>query len=295
MLAGRQLHVSRRQLFFSVLAARSLTGVVAFAMATTAADQAYGVRVLRDVPYLQGANYADDKDKLDLYLPEGRSNAPVIVSYYGNQLMGGDKSEDAFIGQRFASAGFVTAVVNYRLSPVVAHPAHVQDAAASFAWVKRHIAEYGGNQDRIFVIGYSAGGYLAALLSTDRRYLAAHNLSPRDIRGTVPVSAFYWVERRGVAPDRDKSVWGTSREAWVDASPAHHLQADAPPMLILYADRDEDWRRQQNVEVAAAMKAAGQSNVEIAMIRDRTHATIWARVGEAGDETAEHIIRFASR
>jgi acetyl esterase/lipase len=295
MLAGTQSHVSRRELVFSALAARALTCIVAFATATTADAQTYGVRVQRDVPYLQGANYADDKDKLDLYLPEGRSNAPVIVSYYGNQLMGGDKTEDAFIGRRFASAGFVTAVVNYRLSPGVSHPAHIQDAAASFAWVKRHVAEYGGDPDRIFVIGYSAGGYLAALLSTDRRYLAAHNLSPRDIRGTVPVSAFYWVERRGVAPDRDKSVWGTSRDVWIDASPAHHLQADAPPMLILYADRDEDWRREQNVEVAMAMKAAGHANVENAMIGDRNHATIWSRVGDEGDETAERIIQFASR
>jgi len=262
--------------------------------AVRAGAETYTVRVVRDIPYLQGANYADDKDKLDLYLPEGRRNAPVIVSYYGNQLMGGDKSEDAYVGRRFASAGFVTAVVNYRLSPAVAHPAHVRDAAASFAWVKRHIAEYGGDADRVFVIGYSAGGYLAALMATDARYLAAHKLSPRDIRGVVPVSAFYWVERRGVAPDRDKSVWGTDQRVWVDASPAHHLQANAPPMLILYADRDEDWRRQQNVEVAAAMKAAGQTRIEITMIGDRNHATIWSRVGAEGDETAEAIIRFAN-
>jgi acetyl esterase/lipase len=255
----------------------------------------FAVRVVRNVPYLQGASYPDDKDKLDLYLPEGRSNAPVIVSYYGNQLMGGDKEEDAFIGRRFATAGFVSVVVNYRLTPDVSHPAHAQDAAASFAWVKRHIAEYGGNPDRVFVIGYSAGGYLAALLSTDPRYLAAHNLSPRDIRGTVPVSAFYWVERRGVAPDRDTRVWGTDPKVWVDASPAHHLQRNAPPMLILYADRDEDWRRQQNVEVAAAMKAAGLPSVDISMIGDRTHASIWTRVGDEGDPTAELIIRFASR
>lgn len=263
--------------------------------ATNAAAQNHAVRVVRDVPYLSGANYADDKDKLDLYLPEGRRNAPVIVSYYGNQLMGGDKSEDAYIGQRFAAAGFVTAVVNYRLSPAVTHPAHAQDAAASFAWVKQHIAEYGGDADRVFVIGYSAGAYLAALIATDPRYLAAHTLSPRDIRGAVPVSAFYYVEGRGVAPDRDKRVWGTDRNVWVDASPAHHLHAGAPPMLILYAERDEDWRRQQNVDVAAAMKAAGQKNVEIKMIPDRNHATIWARVGDEGDDTAEQIIRFVSR
>src|SRR5262245_40341073 len=265
------------------------------ATAVGAGVETYPVRVVRDVPYLQNVRYPDGKDKLDIYLPEGRRNAPVIVSYYGNQLMGGDKTEDAYIGRRFAAAGFVTVVVNYRLSPAVSHPAHVQDAAASFAWVKRHIAEYGGNADQVFIIGYSAGGYLAALLSTDPRYLAAHNLSPRDIRGAVPVSAFYWVERRGVAPDRDKSVWGDDRNVWVDASPAHHLQAGSPPMLILYAERDEDWRREQNVEFAAAMKAAGHNGTEIAMIANRNHSTIWARVGEDADETAERIIRFVSR
>jgi acetyl esterase/lipase len=265
------------------------------ATVTTAHADTYAVRVVRDVPYLQGVNYPDDKDKLDLYLPEGRTDAPVIVSYYGNQLMGGDKSEDAYIGRRFAAAGFVTAVVNYRLSPAVSHPAHVQDAAASFAWVKRHAKEYGGDPDRVFIIGYSAGAYLAALLSTDPRYLAAHKLSPRDIRGVVPVSAFYFVEGRGVAPDRDKSVWGTDRNVWVDASPAHHLRGEGPPTLILYAERDEDWRRQQNVEVAAAMKAAGRTNVEIAMIGDRNHSTIWSRVAAENDPTAEHIIQFVSR
>jgi acetyl esterase/lipase len=263
--------------------------------AAVAHAQTYTVRVVRDVSYLQGATYADGKDRLDLYLPEGRHNAPVIVWYYGNQLMGGDKSEDAFVGRRFASAGFVTAVVNYRLSPDVSHPAHVQDAAASFAWVKRHIAEYGGDADRVFASGYSAGGYLVALLAMDARYLAAHKLSPRDIRGAVPVSAFYWVERRGVAPDRDPSVWGTDRTVWVDASPAHHLRASAPPMLILFADRDEDWRREQNVEVAAAMKAAGHTGVELKMIADRNHATIMSRIGSEGDETTEQIIRFVSR
>jgi acetyl esterase/lipase len=263
--------------------------------AAVAHAQTYTVRVIRDVPYLQGTNYADGKDKLDLYLPDGRRNAPVIVWYYGNQLMGGDKNEDAFVGRRLASAGFVTAVVNYRLSPDVSHPAHVQDAAASFAWVKRHIAEYGGDADRVYASGYSAGGYLVALLATDARYLAAHKLSPRDIRGAVPVSAFYWVERRGVAPDRDPSVWGTDRAVWVDASPAHHLRGGAPPMLILYADRDEDWRREQNVEVAAAMTAAGQTSVELKMIGDRNHATIMSRIGSDGDETTEQIIRFVSR
>jgi len=125
--------------------------------ATIAGAETYAVRVVRDLRYLEGTTYPDGKDTLDLYLPDGRRNAPVIVWYYGNLLMGGDKNEEELVGRRFASAGFVTAVVNYRLSPDVSHPAHVQDAAASFAWVKRHITEYGGDASRVYASGYSAG------------------------------------------------------------------------------------------------------------------------------------------
>jgi len=250
------------------------------------------VRVVHDIAYLPNANYADNKDKLDLYLPEGRTNVPVIVSYHGGGLTAGDKKNQAFIGQRFAAAGFATAVVNYRLSPGITHPAHIQDAAASFAWVKRNIAKYGGNPDQVFIIGHSAGAYLVALLGTDERYVAAHKLSLKDIRGLVPVSAFYWVERPGVAPDRDKSVWGTDKNVWIDASPAHHLSRQVPPMLVLYADGDDEWRRQQNAEIVPALKGAGAPRVDVLLINGRTHNTIWSKVAEPNDEAAGRIIQF---
>jgi acetyl esterase/lipase len=264
------------------------------AAAVQAADN-QAVRVVRDLPYFEKANEGTAKNTLDLYFPEGRSGVPVIVSLYGGALMGGDKNEQAFVGQRFASAGIATAVANYRLSPDVRHPVHVRDAAAAFAWVKRHISEYGGNPDQVFVIGHSAGAYLAALLATDERYLAAHRLSLRDIRGVVPVSAFFWVERPGVAPDRDKSVWGTDEKVWIDASPAHHLHGRVPPMLVLYTNGDEPWRRDQNTQVVQELKAAGNKRVEIAQIMGRTHMSIWSRLNDDGDEVSERIVQFVRR
>jgi len=178
------------------------------------------------------------------------------------------------------------------LSPAVSHPAHVEDAAASFAWVKQHIAEYGGDPDRVFLVGHSAGAYLAELLVTDERYLKRHGLSARDVRGVVPISAFFWVEREVVGPDRPTSVWGTDRNVWIDASPAHHLRANLPPTLIIYADHDEPWRRQQNVDMAAAMRAAGSAPVDVVEIPDRTHMGIWHQLGEDGDPASERVIAF---
>jgi len=105
-----------------------------------------------------------------------------------------------------------------------------------------------------------------ALGAADERYLVAHRLTPRDIRGVVPISAFYWVEREGVARDRPKTVRERIGRRG-STHPAHHLRAGLPPMLLMYADGDEPWRRQQNVEMAAAVKAAGNARVDLVQIR----------------------------
>jgi acetyl esterase/lipase len=168
--------------------------------------------------------------------------------------------------------------------------------AAAFAWVKRNIKQYAGDPNRILVIGHSAGAYLAALLATDARYLAAHKLSPKDIMGIVPVSGFFWVEKTGVAPDRPKDVWGTDPKVWMDASPPRYLRADLPPVLLLYTDGDEDWRRKQNEDMAVAFRSAGHKDVNIRRIDGRTHMSVWTDMldGES-EETSSAILLFAKR
>jgi acetyl esterase/lipase len=265
-------------------------------LCTSAGAQPSRVTVVRDVDYVPTAEYADGKDRLDLYIPAGVTNAPVIFSIHGGVLLAGDRSEEAFVGQRFAAAGYLTVVISYRLSPDVSHPAHVQDAAAAFAWVKRNIRQHGGDPGRIVVIGHSAGAYLAMLLATDARYLAAHALAPRDIAALVPVSGFFWVEKPGVGPDRPPSIWGTDRQAWIEASPAHHVRPGLPPVLFIDTDGDEDWRQQQNRDMAAAVRSAGNTDVSAHQVKGRTHMSVWTDMldGES-EETSSWILRFAQR
>ena len=269
-----------------------LVPLVAIMLAPPASAQ---VRVVADLDYVAGADYPDKKDRLDVYVPAAAKGAPVIVSIHGGGLRAGDKSQQTFVGQRFASAGNVTVVVNHRLSPGVTHPAHIEDIAAAVAWVKRNIAQYGGDPGKLFVIGHSAGAYLAALLVLDPRYLAAHGLTPRDIRGVVPVSGFFYVDRPGVAPDRPKDTWGTEVSVWKAASPATYVKADVPPMLLLYADGDDEWRQQQQGEFAAALGKAGQRETEVRMIRGRTHNTVWSEMAKGDEDTSRAILQFVSR
>jgi acetyl esterase/lipase len=257
-----------------------------------AAQSKNAVKVIPDIDYIAKEDYANNKDKLDLYLPEGRNRVPVIISIHGGALIEGDKKGQTHIGQHFASQGFVTVVINYRLSPGVSHPAHVQDVAAAVAWVKQNISKHGGDPNAIFIIGHSAGAYLASLLTLDKRYLAAHQLSLKDIRGVVPVSGFFYVDK--VAPTRPKTVWGTELTTWVDASPACYLNKQAPPTLLIYADGDDEWRRQQNEEMAQAMRKFGSSDVMVKQITGRNHLTIWSKIGE-GDEVSGLIIEFITR
>jgi acetyl esterase/lipase len=268
---------------------------VAAAMAVAVAAHAQAPRegkVTTDLDYVPTAEYPNKKDRLDVYAPAGARGAPVVVSIHGGALREGDKSKEAFVGQLLAQAGFVAVVISYRLTPDVSHPAHVEDAAHAVAWTRTHAAEYGGDPRKLFVIGHSAGAYLAALLALDPKYLAAYQMAPKDLAGIVPVSAFFYVDRTGVAPDRPKDVWGTDPAIWKAASPAAYVRKDVPPMLLLYADGDADWRRQQQADFQADMKKAGASSVEMRMITGRDHSSIWGRMKNANDETASAIIAF---
>jgi acetyl esterase/lipase len=254
------------------------------------------LKIVRDVDYVANADYADGKDRLDIYVPDGARSAPVIFSIHGGALEAGDRSEERFVGQRFAGAGYVTVVISYRLSPDVSHPAHIQDVAAAFAWVTRNITQNGGDPHRILVIGHSAGAYLAMLLASDPRWLAAHKLSPRDIAGVAPVSGFYWVDREGVAPDRPAYVWGKDRKVWVEASPAHYFRPDMPPVLLLDTDGDEPWRQQQKADFAAALRSAGHNDVTVYKVKGRTHMSVWTEMNDGErEETSSQILRFAKR
>jgi len=248
-----------------------------------------GVRVVKDVDYVDSADYADGKDRIDLYLPEGNENFPVLVFFHGGGLMRGDKSVAEHLGTAFASEGIGVAVANYRLSPTVEHPAHAEDAARAIAWAYRNIEDHGGNPNELFISAHPARAYLSALLALDPTYLEAHDLSLAVLTGSMPISGFFYVDE--VAPDRPKHVWGEDEKVWKEASPSRYVRADAPPLLFLYADGDDPWRREQNERISAALKEKGSQDVAAVEIANRDHMGIFRSIG-AGDPTLEAMLGF---
>ncbi len=140
--------------------------------------------VKRDIPY---AEPAVSRQVLDVYSPAGARRLPVVFWIHGGGWQAGDKSAVNTKPQAFLDRGFVFVSINYRLLPEVDMGTIVRDVAKAAGWVRRHVAEYGGDPKRLFIMGHSAGAQLAALLCTDERYLKAEGVPLASIRGCVPV------------------------------------------------------------------------------------------------------------
>ena len=254
------------------------------------------VVVTKDIDYISESDYADGGDLLDVYMPEGAKKAPVIVFLHGGALLYGDKTYGKGIAASLVESGVGLVSANYRLSPDHAHPSHVQDAAAATAWVINNIATYGGDPENVFIAGHSAGAYLAALLAIDSSLIEKHNIDKGALKGTVLISPFLYVEE--TAPERIttnpvyKSIWGDKKEGWLKASVSGFIGADQNNILVIYADGDDLWRKEQNTRFVRDLKSEGNSNVTAIEVGNRTHITIMSEILEQDDQVSKLIVNF---
>lgn len=134
------------------------------------------------------------RQRLDVYRPTGAPPAggwPVVVFFYGGSWNIGERAQYRFVGAALASRGVLTLVADYRLYPEVRFPDFLADSAQALAWGLAHAADHGGNPARVFVMGHSAGGYNAAMLALDARWLATTGHSPRELAGFIGLAAPY--------------------------------------------------------------------------------------------------------
>lgn len=223
-----------------------------------------------DIAYRTDAGADKDKHTLDVYVPRGRKDFPVVLFVHGGSWKSGTKNLYAALGQSLAADGLGCVICNYRLSPAVRHPAHVEDVAKAFAWTSQNIAKYGGRKDQLFLCGHSAGGHLVSLLATDPKYLKAEGHSPAEIRGVCSMSGVYQVvptERIFEAP------FGKDREVCRLASPLAHASGKHPPFLIAYADNDFPALDRMAENMTTALRKADNA-VELVRCKDRNHYTI---------------------
>ncbi len=115
-------------------------------------------------PYVPDGHW---RQVLDVYLPpEGEGPYPTILAFHGGGFIARSKDLYAPYARHFTDQGYALVPANYRYAPADTYPAQVEDAFCAFAWIHANASEFGFDTDQIFVMGDSAGGYLAAMLGT---------------------------------------------------------------------------------------------------------------------------------
>jgi len=273
--------------------------LITFALLTEAQAQ----EVKRNIPY---AAAAQERQMLDVYSPVGAKNLPVVFWIHGGGWQGGDKNSVQLKPKAFMDKGFVFVSTNYRLLPDVDMGTIVRDVAQSIHWVHDHIAEHGGDPQRLFIMGHSAGAQLAALICTDDRYLKSEGLSLAIIKGCVPVDGDTFdvpaiietaetrrrVHGQPQAKVGHREKFGNDPAKHRDLSAVTHVAKDKgiPPFLIMYVAEHPDTTAQAQ-RLASALKSAGITT-KVYGARESWHNKINADIGLPDDPGTKALFEF---
>lgn len=270
-------------------------------------------RVVADVPYRADG---DPKHRLDLYRPDDAATpAPVVVFVHGGGWNTGDKNltlgtNDLYanLGRYFARHGVLAAVVNYRLLPSVDWRAQTEDVAEAVAFVRKNAARYGGDPQRLFLMGHSAGAQLAARIALDPSWLEAAGLPERSVCGVVSVSGAgfdlthvpsirgdyaYFATRfapPGFVPRRSMS---SLADPWQrEASPALFARAAAPPFRLMVLRGEAESFKMQADRLNQALQRAGVPTSPVEVYDGGPHSLGAVLLSRADLGIAPSALRF---
>jgi acetyl esterase/lipase len=194
-----------------------------------------------------------DRNRLDVYRPRGaRDPAPVVVFLYGGRWQSGSKEDYRLLGDALTKRGVAVVVPDYHLYPAAEFPDWVEDAALVVRWTLDNIRRFGGDPDRIILVGHSAGAHTAVLLALDEGYLERAGAS-NVIRGFVslagPVNTTW--------TDDDVQALMGPQAGWPSTYPVNHIDGTEPPILLLHGSGDETVSPENSVSLAARIRDRG--------------------------------------
>lgn len=280
--------------------------IVALLSALLLPQIAVAQKKIANVPFLDGGH---ERHLLDIYKPEkltDRKPLPVMFWIHGGGWQAGNKDDVALKPKVLTERGFVFVSTNYRLLPEVTMDVLIRDVAASFGWVHRNISKYGGDPNRIYVGGHSAGAQLAAIICTDDRYLKEQGVSFEVLRGCVPVDGdTYDIPKIIMTAEHRQALYGgkmftfghrqkfgNDPEKHVDFSAVTHVAKGKhiPPFLLLYFSGNPDTRAQAN-RLGEVLRAA-DIPVTVFGKGNTNHSQLNNDLGKLDDPATKAFLEF---
>lgn len=244
--------------------------------------------------YVPGATRAqavyggDPAQSLEIYAPPHAKDAPVIVMVHGGGWRIGDKNSPGVVENKlkyWLPKGFVLVSVDYRMLPQAPVNVQADDVASAVAYVEAHASTWGGDGNRLILMGHSAGAHLVALLSADPSRVRA--AGGHDWRGTVVLdSAALDVAHimQAKHPALYDDAFGSDPAFWASVSPTIQLRSDAVPMMLVCSLKRPDDSCGQSRAFAEHLKSDGMGAPVVP--QPLTHMEINKNLGLPGDYTA---------
>ena len=226
-------------------------------------------RVVKDIPYhITNNPYSQERCNLDIYYPENIKDFCTVVWFHGGGLSAGSK----FIPEELKNCGLAVVAVNYRLLPKASLSDCIDDAASAVAWTFKEIEKYGGNKQKIFVSGHSAGGYLTNMIGMDKKWLKAYNIDADSIAALIPfsghaISHFAYRQAKGMK---------NTQPGIDEFAPLFYVRPDAPPLIIVSGDRDMEMlgRYEENAYFWRMMKVVGHKETYLYELGGYDHSSM---------------------
>lgn len=267
------------------------------------ANRPVEIKEFSNVAYAQISGVDPHMLSLDIYTASKiGSHQPVMIYIHGGGWSAGDKKDVDHKPEFFVKAGFVFVSVNYRLSPQAEFPAHANDVAASVAWVYQHIAQYGGDPEKLSLMGHSAGAHLAVLISTDEQYLKAQGLGLNNIRAVISLDtagydlAVFADRCKGKKlPDPYGTAFGQVPADLQAASPVTYVKSGKriPPMVVVYSGDvgigSSVTRALMAEEFSQTLSKAGVT-YRLEGAPEKNHGQINVDFGRPGDTLSERVL-----
>lgn len=258
-----------------------------------------GIDIKRDISYNSESKNA--RNLLDVYYPINKEvQKDVLVFIHGGSWNSGKKDTYWWLGKNMARKNVVSVIINYSLSPQYQYEQMATDCAVALKWVKDSIAKYGGRADRIFVMGHSSGGHLAALINNDPRFFKQQGiLNP--IRAVILNDSFGLdmfeylnAAARDDQTDSFLNTFSNDKETWKTGSPLNYLDNVKNPFLIFVGELTYPAIQIQSKRLFDDLLKTNKP-VEYKLIQRKKHIGMISQMIFRGNELYDEILAFMKK
>jgi acetyl esterase len=232
---------------------------------------------------------------LDVYAPPGVRRAPVVMFVHGGAFIEGDKERTPEMYANvcwFMTRNDIVGInVEYRLAPEVKFPGMTEDIAAAVQWAKRNVERFGGDPQRIYLFGHSAGAFHAGSYAYDPRFQPPGGAG---VAGLIVLSGRVRAENSAENPHARsvEAYFGNDAEAMAQASMVRHVARDSVPTLIGMAEYESPLIDVHCVELVHRIAEVKRRAPPFFRLRRHTHSSTVAQINTADDLVGPQIVEF---